>query len=47
MSTENQKQGRGRPKKEQRGEMVWIPAQYVKPVKAFFDALKPTPTASA
>ena len=46
MAIENQKQGRGRPKKEQRGEMVWIPAQYVKPVKAFFDALKLTQQAT-
>ena len=34
------KQRQGRPKKEQKGQMVWIPSDYVKAVKAFLSELK-------
>lgn len=36
--TEQEK--RGRPKKEVKGQMVWIPDIYVEPIKAFLNALK-------
>jgi hypothetical protein len=30
----------GRPKKEQKGQMVWVPSDYVKAIKAFLNELK-------
>lgn len=30
----------GRPKKDKKGEYLWIPAEYVTGVKAFFETMK-------
>lgn len=30
----------GRPRKEKKGEYLWIPADYVTSVKAFFETMK-------